>query len=168
MKTCEECKQECCSNVIIEIDEPETIEDWDDIKWQVAHKNVRVIKDNDDDWCIEFLTTCDEMDENGKCKVYEKRPKMCRNHDSETCVVNGEGEYYKIEFNNIKDVEQYLLEHPDAIKEETVDLNTCPKCGYEWADEEEDDESTEEESESPISEPNNLPLNNKIPVGQNI
>lgn len=148
-KTCFECNQECCKSVIIEMDKPETREDWEDIKWQVAHKNVQVILDNEDAWCIEFLTECDEMDENGRCKIYDKRPDMCRNHSSQRCAVNGEGSYYEVILKSIKDVEDYLKEHPEMIKEEEEDEPTiCPKCGYTWVEEEdevEEDFSDEEE-----------------------
>ncbi len=117
LKKCSECKQECCKSVIVEVDEPTTIGDWEDIKWQVAHKNVKVIRDNEKDWCIEFLTNCNNLNKDGTCKIYSKRPVMCKNHDSEACVINGEGDYYEIIFHNIGDVEKYLAEHPDAIKE---------------------------------------------------
>ncbi len=138
MKTCSECDQECCKSVIVEIDEPKTRGDWEDIKWQVAHRNVQVILDNDDDWCIEFLTPCEMMDENGKCRIYEKRPKMCMSHDPESCVINGEGDYYQVVLSCIEDVEEYLRKHPEAISdEEEVDVHICPECGCEFTDENE-------------------------------
>lgn len=146
-KNCFECNQECCKSVIVQIDDPETFEDWEDIKWQVAHHNVRVIKDNCGDWCVEFLTECDEMADDGKCKIYEKRPQMCRNHSAETCVINGEGEYYEVVFDCINDVEKYLEEHPDAIGDEMTDVHTCPRCGLEFTDDDEEDDEEDEEKE---------------------
>ena len=146
-KTCEECKQECCRSVIVEVDEPTTKGDWEDIKWQVAHKNVKVIRDNEQAWCIEFLTDCNHLAEDGKCKIYEKRPAMCRNHSSETCVINGEGEYYEVILGSIEDVEKYLEENPDAISGEDSDeeeITTCPKCDYTWVEVEEEEEEEEE------------------------
>mgnify|MGYP006306461701 CR=1 FL=1 len=138
MKNCFECNQECCKSVIVEIDEPTTKRDWEDIRWKVAHKNVQVILDNEDDWCIEFVTDCDQMDEQGRCKIYEKRPDMCSSHDPDDCIVNGDGEYYKLIFKNVKEVEEYLARHPEAIKEQEPELTKCPKCGHEW------EETTEE------------------------
>ena len=120
MKDCLECNQECCRSVVVEIDEPETEREWDDIRWQVAHKNVNVFLDNDDDWCIEFFTDCEQLDENGRGKIYEKRPRMCRDHDPESCEVNGDGRYYKLIFRSIEDVEKYLKEHPEKIKDRTT------------------------------------------------
>ena len=140
-KTCEECKQECCKSVIVEIDEPTTKKDWEDIKWKVAHKNVKVLKDNEEDWCVEFLTDCNHLREDGGCEIYDKRPEMCSGHSPETCVINGEGDYYEIIFHNIKDVEKYLSEHPEEIKDEESDEpTTCPKCDYTWVEEGEEEE----------------------------
>ena len=106
--TCNECNAECCRNVAIEIDEPTTKEDWDDIRWQVSHKNIIVYLDNEDDWLIEFHSDCNHLDENNKCKIYDKRPSMCRKHDMDSCIKNGEGDAAKIMFRTIEDVEDYL------------------------------------------------------------
>ena len=112
MKKCGQCQQECCRSVIIEIDKPETLEDWEHIKWKVAHKNIQVIFDNDNSWCVEFFTDCEHLLSDGKCEIYNKRPKICREYEIDSCVVNGEGEYFKIILKNIKDVEDYLRIHP--------------------------------------------------------
>ncbi len=59
MITCDNCPDStCCRDVTVEIDEPETLEEWDEIRWMVAHKNVAVYKDNEDDWVVEFNTPC--------------------------------------------------------------------------------------------------------------
>lgn len=123
MKPCFECNQECCDNVIVEIDKPETLEDWEEVKWQVAHKNVRIILDNCNDWCIEFLTKCKYKGEDGRCTIYKDRPKKCSKHDPEACIVNGDGEYYKVILDDLHNVERYLKEHPKAIKNGKSDKN---------------------------------------------
>jgi len=139
MKNCFECNQECCNDVIVEIDQPVTVEDWEEIKWKVSHENVRVILDNDDDWCVEFLTKCKYLGNDGKCTIYGKRPAVCKNHDPETCVVNGGGSYYKVILENIGDVEDYLKKHLESLEEEReVEVNVCPECGCEFVDEDED------------------------------
>jgi len=100
---------------MVEIDKPETKEEWDEIRWKVSHKNVNVVLDNDDDWCVEFLTDCEHLGEGGQCDIYDRRPQICREHEPETCVINGEGNYYQIILKTIEDVEEYLLNNPDAL-----------------------------------------------------
>jgi Fe-S-cluster containining protein len=105
---CSGCKAWCCRAVAVEIDAPTTKEDFDDIKWKVAHKNVIVYKDNDSDWLVEFHADCGHLDENWQCKVYDGRYKMCREHDIESCVVHGEGEIGTVIFTKPEDVDKYL------------------------------------------------------------
>lgn len=118
MKTCSDCAQQCCKSVIVEIDKPTTLEDWDNIRWKVAHKNVWVIKDFEDDWCIEFFTDCKYLAESGKCEIHHQKPQICTEHDPEECIVNGEGEFYQVILKSITDVDDYLKQHPEAIEEE--------------------------------------------------
>ncbi|MFH1873764.1 MAG: YkgJ family cysteine cluster protein [Pseudomonadota bacterium] len=123
MKSCSECGQQCCKSVIIQIDDPTSFQDWEEIRWKAAHKNVWVIKDNEDDWCVEFFTDCEHLQENGECTIYHKRPFICSEHAPDECIVNGEGEYYKLIFKTSAEVEEYLTAHPEAIQDEkAIDL----------------------------------------------
>jgi len=108
MVTCEECNGECCRDVTVELDEPEDMEDWEDIRWMVAHKNVSVYLDNEGDWVIEFRTPCMQLNDDNSCKIYDKRPHMCRQHTEETCVKNGEGEVHELRFDTMEEVEEYI------------------------------------------------------------
>ncbi len=108
MKHCNECESDCCRYVAVEIDEPETPEDFDEIRWFLAHKDVRVYKDTDGDWLIEFKTPCNMLDENHRCKIYDQRPAICQGHGMDECIHNGEGEVEEILFETVEDVERYM------------------------------------------------------------
>lgn len=97
----------CCEYVAVEIDEPETEKDFDEVRWFLLHKNVRVFVDNDDDWYIEFLTPCEKLSEKG-CLIYEKRPEICREHSMENCEMLGEGSPYKLLFECLEDLEKWI------------------------------------------------------------
>ncbi len=114
-KTCEGCAGLCCKYVSIEIDVPEEIDDFEDIKWYVIHKNVNVYVDEDDEWYVEFLTPCEYVREDGKCSIHEdftknpeiKRPKICKEYSTDECpFYNKYKEKYT--FKNIHDVENYI------------------------------------------------------------
>jgi Fe-S-cluster containining protein len=105
-KKCSGCSM-CCKYVAIEIDAPESREDFENIKWYVAHKNVNVYVDSDDVWHIEFLTPCEFLGENGSCTIYEKRPKICRDYSPDECLHYNEYEE-KHTFKTLKDVEEYV------------------------------------------------------------
>jgi len=114
--TCEQCDALCCKSVAVEIDEPETKEDWDEIRWYLYHEDIIVYKDNDGDWLVEFQTNCKQLDKDEKCKIYEKRPKICRKHDLESCQMNGEDDIGKPVFKTVEDLNKYLEEQKEKWK----------------------------------------------------
>lgn len=107
-KTCDGCGAKCCRYVAIEIDTPETKEDFENIKWYVCHKNINVYFDCDDVWHIEFLTPCEFIGDDNLCTIYEKRPQICRDYSVETCLHHND--YEEHTFTCVEDVEDYMKE----------------------------------------------------------
>jgi uncharacterized protein len=108
MINCDECNGECCRDVTVGLDEPENMEDWQDIRWMVVHNNVSVYLDEEGDWVVEFKTPCVKLDKDNKCTMYTNRPVMCRNHELDSCIKNGEGDLHKIRFDTIEEVDEYI------------------------------------------------------------
>ena len=77
---CHECRAKCCRYVGIEIDRPTCKRDYDSIRWYLLHKNISVYIDHDNDWFVEFQTVCEDLDADGACARYNKRPQICREH----------------------------------------------------------------------------------------
>jgi len=107
--TCEKCDGKCCKYVAIEIDTPESLKDFDDIRWYVAHKNINVYVDDDYQWHVEFLTPCEHLGEDNLCQIYETRPKICREYNQDECPFHNVYEE-KFTFRNIEDVDKYIRE----------------------------------------------------------
>ncbi len=108
MVNCNGCNGDCCREICVEIDEPKKVEDWDIIRWMVAHENISVYVDDEDDWLVEVKTNCSKLDPNSKCKIYNKRPLVCKNHDPSTCVKNAEDDGEKLRFNTLDEVEAHI------------------------------------------------------------
>ena len=114
IKNCEECNGACCRYVAMEIDIPETLEDFSDIRWYVAHENIAVYVEEDGTWNIEFLTSCKYLTKEGKCSIHEnyvqgaiKRPKICREFTTDQCPYHNEyTELYR--FENMEDIDKYI------------------------------------------------------------
>lgn len=104
---CKKCNAKCCKYIAIEIDYPKEKEDLEDLKWYVLHKNIKLYIDNDDDFILEFKTKCKALDKDNMCKIYKKRPKICRNYKTNNCE-NNEGDTHKILFKTPKDIENYF------------------------------------------------------------
>ncbi len=98
----------CCKYVAVEIDKPKTKKDFEDIKWYVCHKNVNVFVDENNIWYVEFLTKCEFLDENNLCKIYNKRPKICKKYNPDECIKNGQGSGEKLKFSHLEQIEKYI------------------------------------------------------------
>jgi uncharacterized protein len=105
---CKSCNANCCKELAVSIKTPRTEKDWDEIRWLVAHKNVQVYKDLENDWLVEFFTPCEQLDKNNKCKIYKKRPLTCKKHQSKDCIITGPNDYYKILFKSLEEVEEFI------------------------------------------------------------
>ena len=110
MINCEECKGACCREVSVEMDAPKTIEDWDLIRWMVAHDNIAVFMDHKGDWLVEFKTKCSKLDTEDRCTIYKVRPKVCNDYPHEDCIMNAPEAAEKIRFDTMEEVEKYIKE----------------------------------------------------------
>ncbi len=106
---CKNCDSKCCKYIILDIDTPIELNDFENVKWYVSHKNVEVFVDFEGVWNIKFITRCKYLNDLGKCDIYKKRPNVCREFSPESCSVNSENENL-LTFKEIEDVEKYILE----------------------------------------------------------
>ncbi len=105
---CTKCNAACCKSVAIEWLTPVSLTDWEHVRWLVSHKGVHVYKDIEGDWLVEFNSDCEHLDKNNRCKIYNNRMQICRDHPSDSCEKTGEVPEYKIIFKCAKDVDDYL------------------------------------------------------------
>ena len=105
-KTCQECGAKFCKYFCFEIDEPDTFEEFDDIKWFLCHEGVSVHID-EGDWYIAIDNRCKMLDADDTCMIYESRPTICRGYSPEDCDHTG-GDYgYDEEFKTTEEIEKY-------------------------------------------------------------
>lgn len=81
---CDRCTALCCRYFALEIDEPETPEDFDDVRWYLAHENVHLFIE-DDEWYLAVQTRCQYLLDDNRCGIYEDRPKICREYSTDNC-----------------------------------------------------------------------------------
>jgi Fe-S-cluster containining protein len=77
----------CCSYVAIEIDSPATVKQATQLLWYVYHEGVSLYA-NDDEWMVQFDTTCIHLQPDYRCGIYETRPHICREFANEDCEIN--------------------------------------------------------------------------------
>lgn len=105
---CDLCNARCCRYMAIEIDRPRTAADYDDIRWYLLHKKVAVFIDHDGVWHLEFQTPCEALRKDGRCSIYESRPRICRKHGEETLCEYHESPY-AVYLETVEDLEKFLV-----------------------------------------------------------
>jgi Fe-S-cluster containining protein len=115
MAKCRNCGV-CCSYITTNIETPRDVEDFDHISWLLMHEDVSVYIDQDDGkWGIEVATPCRNR-ENGKCGIYDNRPKICAEHDPKDCEGSGgEGGRGDTHFSSPRDLREYLRNMLEAV-----------------------------------------------------
>ena len=94
---CARCGAKCCSYFCFQIDEPGTFEDYENIRWFLLHRGVSVHIDDQDDWYISIANECTRLGDDGKCGIYENRPRICRTYQTDGCdFTNGDYEYKEL------------------------------------------------------------------------
>lgn len=106
-KLCRQCGAKCCRYFCLEIDKPDTYQEFEDIRWFVAHKGVSVHVDEDGDWYLSVMAECRQLDADGLCTDYDNRPAICRRYSTDGCD-HTQGDYeYQAEFRDPQDVEAF-------------------------------------------------------------
>lgn len=106
------CKAICCGHVSIEIERPKTKENFDHIRWLLAHKNITIFVDSQNKWCLDFETPCEKITEKFDCSIYSERPKICKDYPPNGFLCEydstNDNELRQISFRTIEEFEEYL------------------------------------------------------------
>jgi uncharacterized protein len=105
--SCVGCKAKCCRYVTVRIPKPKNKDDYEEILWYFMHKNIEVFVENGK-WNILFNTKCKGLNKNWKCSVYNKRPKVCIDHNIKDCEKFGKNNPKDYYFKNYKQFLNYL------------------------------------------------------------
>ena len=109
VSSCIECGARCCKYLALEIDEPDCSEEYEKIRWYLAHENTWVFTD-DGAWYLMTLNRCSFLGEDNLCTIYDRRPQICRDHDHSNCERDGSVFYDEL-FKTMADFEQWLEQH---------------------------------------------------------
>lgn len=81
----------CCTYVTQHLDTPRSKEDFRQLLWQVSHKNIKIYKD-DDGWTLLVEGSCQHLQIDGGCGIYNDRPEICRVHSNDYCEFDAPSE----------------------------------------------------------------------------
>jgi Fe-S-cluster containining protein len=88
LSKCHDCNHLCCNYITVKIPAPRTILDFDGLLWQLAHENIKALRDHTG-WHLVIYNKCMHLKSNGECNIYENRPITCREHSIESCEYSG-------------------------------------------------------------------------------
>jgi uncharacterized protein len=81
---CQYCTAKCCKYFALPIDTPESLEDWEFVRWYLLHEGATVFKE-DAQWYLLVHTTCKHLQADNRCGIYETRPPICREYSTDNC-----------------------------------------------------------------------------------
>ena len=113
MTTCSQCAA-CCHNVSVEVDEADSWDEIEEYRWLLMHEGVSLYID-DNKWYVEYDCKCKSLAPDGTCSIYKTRPKTCREYDPDSCLANGDDEYYEHYFKEANElVNWWKKTHPKS------------------------------------------------------
>ncbi len=101
---CSYCTARCCRYFALPLELPESLTDWEYVRWYVLHASTSLFKE-DETWYLLVHTTCQHLQDDNRCGIYETRPPICREYTTDEC-----------EYDDGSTYEQYL-ETPDQVAE---------------------------------------------------
>jgi Fe-S-cluster containining protein len=104
---CVQCGAKCCTYFCFEIDEPDDMSEFEDVRWYLCHEGVSVHIDDEGDWYIHIASRCTKLDRDNRCTVYDDRPLICRRYDPSNCDFSDHQYDHKHEFNTPEELEAY-------------------------------------------------------------
>ena len=92
---CDHCTGKCCRYFSMPIESPTAWDDFDAIRWYLAHGQTRIYVDKGS-WFLLVLTKCQYLLPDNRCKIYFNRPKICQEYSTDECEYDSEWIFEKL------------------------------------------------------------------------
>ena len=89
--SCKECGGKCCKYFCLQIDTPDSFEEFENLRWFLLHEGITVHVE-DGAWYMSVPNRCKALSADGQCTAYEDRPLVCRRYATNNCDHTG-GDY---------------------------------------------------------------------------
>jgi len=103
LSLCRDCPAKCCHDLVLVIDKPKKKSDIEHYMWQLHYDTVRIAITGKK-WHTVYEGRCIYLDDDNLCTIYDRRPKICRDHNPPDC--EHYGKWYDV-----------LIETPEELKE---------------------------------------------------
>lgn len=106
---CDHCVGKCCRYFSLPIDTPTTWDDYDAIRWYLAHGQTLVYVEGDT-WYLVVMTRCKYLTKEDRCQIYLNRPKICNEYTTEDCEYDDPWS-----FDKVFETAEQIWEYAEAI-----------------------------------------------------
>ena len=103
---CEYCTAKCCRYFALPIDSPDTLNEFDYVRWFLLHGQASVFVE-DESWYLLVHTVCKHLQADNRCGIYETRPEICRAYTTDNCEYDEDSTYEKY-FETPEQVAEYV------------------------------------------------------------
>jgi len=107
---CRGCDSMCCRYFTVPLETPEDADDFDAMQWYILHEGISIYVDDEGDWYVNVDVRCRALDDDGRCRIYRRRPDICRDHTAEICERHGDEYDFREHFHNEKELMAYARE----------------------------------------------------------
>lgn len=120
---CDYCTGKCCRYFSLPIDNPTTWDDYDSIRWYLAHGQTLVYVDKSQ-WYLLVMTRCKYLTEDDRCGIYFNRPKICREYTTGDCEYDD-----RWSFERVFETAEQIWEYAEALLPPRRDRRLRPGQG---------------------------------------
>lgn len=106
---CDHCVGKCCRYFSLPIETPTTWDDYDAIRWYLAHGQTMIYVDKGT-WYLLVLTRCKFLTKEDRCGIYFNRPKICQSYTTAECEYDDDWIFEKV-----FETAQQIWEYAEAI-----------------------------------------------------
>ena len=75
----------CCEGVSIEVDAPRSSWEYDQWIWVLHHRGLEIYVEAPERWYLHVPARCDQLRDDGRCTIYGRHPRLCREYDPRDC-----------------------------------------------------------------------------------
>jgi uncharacterized protein len=106
---CDHCTGKCCRYFTVPLDPPTTWDDFDAIRWYLAHGDNLVYVEKSA-WYIVVMSKCKYLTGDNRCQIYLSRPKVCKNYTTDECEYDSDWAFEKV-----FETPEQLWEYAEAV-----------------------------------------------------
>ena len=89
---CQHCTAKCCRYFALPIESPKIMKDFEYFRWYLIHGRISIFVDGET-WYLMVHNVCDHLQEDNRCGIYQSRPEICREYDTDNCEFGNDGVY---------------------------------------------------------------------------